>query len=88
MKAIAPHEPNDELHSVADAYVDAHNSEMCWRAFDTEHGLKRVFIELPEPVYHALDELARQQHQSVAVFIERVIQDLTTAAQSNGDAAS
>ncbi len=79
MKTITPHEPQEELHSVAEAFADARHSEMRWQAFDTEQGLKRVFLELPEPLYHTLERLARQRQQSVPVFIERVIQDLVAA---------
>lgn len=78
MKKIMPHEPQEELASVDEAFADAHNSELRWRVFDTEQGLKRVFIELPEPLYQTLERLARQQRQSVPVFIEHVIQDLVT----------
>lgn len=85
MKIIAPHEPQEELHSVAEAFADARNSEARWQAFDTEQGLKRIFLELPEPLYHTLERLAGQQHQRVPVFLERVIEGLvTTFAPSDG----
>lgn len=85
MKIIAPHEPQEELQSVAEAFADARNSEARWQAFDTEQGLKRVFLEFPAPVYDTLERLAGQQHQRVPVFIERVIEDLlTTFAPSDG----
>ena len=79
MNAIQPHEPQEELLSVDDAFADARGSEARWQAFDTEHGLKRIFIELPESLYQTLERLARQQRQSVPVFIERVIKDLVTS---------
>jgi hypothetical protein len=76
MKRILPHEPEEELLSADDAFADARNSEARWQAFDTDHGLKRIFIEVPEPLYYTLERLARQQQQSVPGFIEHVIQDL------------
>ena len=76
MKDIAPHEPQEELASAADAFADAQNSETRWQAFEAQHGIKRVFIELPEPTYSALERLAEQQRRSVSTLIERVIQDL------------
>ena len=79
MKSIAPHEPEEELLSVDEAFADAQNSESRWQVFDIEHGLKRVFIELPQPLYEALERLAHQRRQNVPVFIERVMRDLMTA---------
>lgn len=85
MKAISPHEPLEELLSVDDAFADARASEERWQAFETERGLKRIFIELPEPLYQTLERLAQQQQRSVPVFIEQVIQDLVvTFAPSSG----
>ena len=85
MKKIAPHEPEEELLSAAEAFADARNSEARWQAFDTERGLKRVFIELPEPLYLTLERLARQQQRSVPTFIERVIRELVvTFAPASG----
>ncbi len=76
MKKITSHEPEEELMSVNEAFEDARASEARWRVFDTEHGLKRVFIELPLPLYNRLERIARQQHRSVPILIERVIEDL------------
>ncbi|MBN1889005.1 MAG: ribbon-helix-helix protein, CopG family [Thermoflexales bacterium] len=76
MKSIAPHEPQEQVLSAADAFADAQNSEARWQAFEARHGIKRVFIELPEPTYNTLEQLAGQQQRSVSTLIERVIQDL------------
>ena len=76
MKGIAPHEPQEQVLSAAEAFADAQNSEARWQAFETRHGIKRVFIELPEPTYNTLEQLAEQQQRSVSTLIERVIQDL------------
>ena len=61
MKVITPHEPNEELLSVDDAFADARESEARWQAFEAEHRLKRVFIDFPEPLYHTLERLGKQQ---------------------------
>ena len=76
MKRIMSHEPAEELLSADEAFDDARQSSMRWSAFETERGLKRIFIELPEPLYMTLERLARQQHQSVPTLIEHVMQDL------------
>lgn len=84
MKTIRPHEPEEDLLSVDDAFADARNSAARWQAIDTEHGLKRVFIELPQPLYLTLEQLAHQQRRSVPAFIEHVIEDLVlTFAPAN-----
>ncbi len=84
MKTILPHEPQEELPSIEEAFADARDSEARWQAFDAEHGLRRVFIELPEPVYARLEQLARQQRRSVPVFVERVIRDLIVTFAPSG----
>ena len=76
MKVVSPHEPEEGLLSADDAFADARNSESRWQAFETEQGVRRIFIELPEPTYDRLERLAQQQHRSVPVLVERVIQDL------------
>ena len=76
MKAIMPHEPNEELLSVDDAFADARRSEARWQAFEAEHNLKRVYIDLPQPLYQTLEQLGKRQELSVPLFIERVIQNL------------
>jgi hypothetical protein len=78
MKSIAPHEPNEELLSVDDAFGDARESEARWSAFETERGIKRVFVELPAHLYDTLARLAYQQQRSVPNLIEHVIEDLVT----------
>jgi hypothetical protein len=76
MKSIAPHEPREQLHSVDEAFADARDSEARWQAYEAESDLKRIVIELPEPVYHSLERLAQRQQRSVSVFVEHVIQEL------------
>jgi hypothetical protein len=78
MKTFAPHEPNEELLSVDDAFSDARESEARWSALDAERGVKRVFIELPAPLYTTLERLASHQQRRVPNLIERVIEDLVT----------
>jgi hypothetical protein len=88
-KQYAPHEPEEEVLSVEDAFRDAERSEGRWRAFEQEEYLRRVFIELPEPAYLTLEELARRQKQTVPRLIERVIGELLiTFAPSAGAAES
>ena len=76
MKAIAPHEPEEELLSSDEAFDDAAESEVRWQAFEGERALRRIAIELPEPVYDTLERLAARRHQPVSAFIEHVIEDL------------
>ena len=78
MKPFAPHEPNEDLLSVDDAFADARESEARWMAFEAERGVKRVFVELPAPLYETLARLAHQQQRSVPSLIEHVIEDLVT----------
>lgn len=73
---IMPHEPNEELLSVNDAFDDADRSEARWQAFEAEHGRKRIFIDFSEPLYQTLEKLGQQQQLSVPLFIERVMKDL------------
>ena len=88
-KQYAPHEPEEEVLSVEDAFRDAERSEARWRAFEREQHLWRVLIELPEPAYLTLEELARRQKQTVPRLIERVIREsLVTFAPSAGAAES
>jgi hypothetical protein len=56
----APHEPAEEVLSVEDAFRDAERSEGRWRAFEQEEYLRRMLIELPEPAYLTLEELAKR----------------------------
>lgn len=76
MKVITPHEPNEELLSVDDAFADARESEARWQAFEASHRLKRVSIDFPEPLYNTLERLGEQQQLSVPLFIERVMKNL------------
>jgi len=86
-KQYAPHEPGEELLSVEDALGDAERSEVRWRAFEREKHLRRVLIELPEPAYWTLEELARRQNRTVPRLIEQVIGELlVTFAPSAGAA--
>lgn len=75
-KQYAPHEPNEALLSVEDAFRDADLSEARWQAFEQERRLKRVVIELQEPAYGALEELARRQDRTVSRIVEEVINQL------------
>jgi predicted nucleic acid-binding protein len=76
-KQYAPHEPSEELlSSVEDAFHDAEQSEARWQAFEQGQGLKRVLIELPEPAYSALEDLAKQQDKTVPRLIERIVEEL------------
>lgn len=75
-KQYAPHEPEEEVLSVEDAFRDAERSEARWRAFEQKGYLRRVLIELPESAYLTLEELARRQKQTVPGLIERVIGEL------------
>jgi len=75
-RQYAPHEPEEEVLSVEDAFHDAERSEARWQAFEQEEYLRRVLIELPEPAYLTLEELARRQKQTVPGLIERVIGEL------------
>jgi predicted DNA-binding ribbon-helix-helix protein len=83
-KQFAPHEPKEELLSVEEAFRDAEQSEARWQAFEREVGLRRVLIELPEPAYLALEELARRQSRTVARLIEQVIKELVTMFSPSG----
>jgi hypothetical protein len=86
-KQYAPHEPGEELLSVEDAFRDAKRSEERWQAFEREKRLRRVLIELSEPAYWMLEELARRQNRTVPRLIEQVIGDLlVTFAPSVGAA--
>ena len=78
MKTIAPHEPTKALLSAEEAFADASASEKRWQVFDAEQGLKRIFIDLPDPLYHTLERLAQQRQQSVPMFVEHVLEDLVT----------
>ena len=59
-----------------DAFQDADLSEGRWQAFEQEQRLQRVLIELPEPAYLALENLAKRQNQTVPRLIEHPVQEL------------
>jgi len=78
-KQHAPHEPDEKLLSADDAFRDADRSEARWQAFEQERHLKRVVIELREPAYGTLEELARRQNRTVSRMVEEVIDQLLAA---------
>lgn len=78
-KQYEPHEPDEALLSVEDAFRDADLSEARWQAFEQERHLKRVVIELREPAYRRLEELARRQNRTVARMVEDVLSQLLAA---------
>ncbi|MBM4457203.1 MAG: hypothetical protein FJ011_05465 [Chloroflexi bacterium] len=75
-KQCAPHELDEELLSAAEAFRDADLSEARWQVFEQERRLKRAVIELQEPAYGVLEELARQQNRSVSRMAEEVMSHL------------
>lgn len=75
-KKYAPHEPEEEVLSAADAFQDAEESEARWRAFERDEKLRRVLVELPEPAFFELEKLAHKRRRSVSHLIEEVIADL------------
>ena len=77
-KQYAPHEPDENLLSADDAFRDADLSEERWRVFEQERHVKRVMIELREPAYGTLEELARRQNRTVSRMVEEMIDQLLT----------
>lgn len=77
-KQYAPHEADEELLSAEDALRDADLSEARWQAFEQKQHLKRVVIELQEPTYGKLEELARRQNRTVSCMVEDVLSQLLT----------
>ena len=53
-KKYAPHEPDEEVLSAADAFKDAEQSEARWQTFERNQKLCRVLVELPEPAFSKL----------------------------------
>jgi len=84
MRGIAPHEPEEELLSVEDAFEDAAGSEARWQALAGERAVRQLCIELPGPVYETLERLAERQHQPVPAFVEHVIEDLLATFAPTG----
>ena len=77
-KQYTPHEPDENLLSVDDAFRDADRSEVRWQAFEQGRHLKRVVIELREPTYETPEQLARRQNRTVSHMVEEVITQLFT----------
>jgi len=78
-KKYAPHEPEEEVLSAADAFLDAEQSESRWRAFEKDEGLCRVLVELPQPAFSKLEKLALQRKRTVSHLVEEVITGLVDA---------
>ncbi len=78
-KKYAPHEPEEDVLSAADAFQDAEESEARWQAFESDQKLCRVLVELPEPAFSKLEKLARQRKRTVAHLVEEVITGLADA---------
>jgi len=77
VKVVFPHEPNEDLMTVEEAFADAEQSEARWRVFEQGQKSKPVLIQLPEPVYTTLEQLAVQQDRTVPAFIGQLIESLT-----------
>ncbi len=65
-----------DILPAADAFCDAEQSEARWQAVAREQRMQPVLIELPEPIYQTLEELARRQHRTVPRLIEQTIERL------------
>ena len=78
-KKYAPHEPEEEVLSAAEAFNDAEQSEARWQAFEREERLRRVLVELPEPAFSKLEKLALQRGRTVSNLVEEVITGLVDA---------
>lgn len=74
-KKYAPHDPEEEVLSAADAFKDAEESEARWRGFERDEKLRRVLVELPEPAFLELERLAYKRRLSVSHLVEEVIAD-------------
>jgi len=75
-KKFAPHEPEEEVLSATDAFLDAEQSESRWRDFEKDEGLCRVLVELPQPAFSKLEKLALQRKRTVSHLVEEVITGL------------
>ncbi len=75
-KKYAPHEPEEEVLSAAEAIQDAENSEARWKTFEKDQRLCRVLVELPEPAFSKLEKLALQRRRTVSNLVEEVITGL------------
>lgn len=78
-KKYAPHEPEEEVLSAADALQDAELSEARWQAFERDKRVRRVLVELPEPAFSKLEKLARQKRRTVSNLVEEIITGLVDA---------
>lgn len=78
-KKYAPHEPEEEVLSAADALQDAELSEARWQAFERDKRVRRVLVELPEPAFSKLEKLARQRRRTVSNLVEEIITGLVDA---------
>lgn len=78
-KEYAPHEPEEEVLSAADAFKDAEQSEARWQSFEREERLRRILVELPEPAFSKLEKLAVQRGRTVSNLVEEVITGLVDA---------
>jgi hypothetical protein len=74
-----PHEPEEEVLSADDAFLDAEQSEARWQMFDRDEKLCRVLVELPEPAFSKLEKLALQKGRTVSNLVEEVITGLVDA---------
>ncbi len=86
-KKYAPHEPEEEVLSAADAFKDAEQSEARWQTFERDQRLCRVLVELPEPAFSKLEKLARARRRTVANLVEGVITGLVDALAPSEDEA-
>ena len=78
-KKYAPHEPEEEVLSAAEAIQDAEQSEARWKTFEKDERLCRVLVELPEPAFSKLEKLALQRRRTVSNLVEEVITGLVDA---------
>jgi hypothetical protein len=78
-KKYAPHEPEEDVLSAADAFRDAEQSEARWQTFERDQKLRRLLVELPEPAFSKLEKLASQRRRTVAHLVEEVITGLVDA---------
>jgi hypothetical protein len=78
-KKYAPHEPEEEVLSAADAFQDAEQSEDRWQAFEKDEKMCRVLVELPQPAFSKLEKMALQRRRTVSHLVEEVITGLVDA---------
>ncbi len=78
-KRYAPHEPEEDVFSPEDAFRDAEQSEARWKAIAQKQRMQNMLVELPEPLYLTLDELARRQNRTAPRLVEDIIRELLFA---------